>query len=205
VTELAPELRITPVLREFFERAGEKSPVFRKLLEDPRLPGPLKESPYLMAMLQNTATVTKLHAADIPNYLAPTAEAILDCRLLPGTPDEEMVEVVRRAVDDERVAIDILQRSGSGESSWGSAWFEGIERALSSLAPGSITAPFLLPASTDLSFFREKGIPCYGIFPGLFTFGEIDRIHGANERVSLENLGLAYRATAAILERWLAG
>ena len=43
------------------------------------------------------------------------------------------------------------------------------------------------PGATDSRFFRSLGIPCYGVQLEA-SIEAIDRIHGHNERTSIESL-----------------
>ena len=43
-------------------------------------------------------------------------------------------------------------------------------------------------ATSDSRFFRQLGIPVYGICPVLFSLGDISMIHGIDEKISVENV-----------------
>lgn len=64
-------------------------------------------------------------------------------------------------------------------------------------------APTLTPVTTDARFFRERGIPSYGV--GLFdrsvTFPEmLAMFHGVDERVSEESVRATTRFLASVVE-----
>ena len=54
--------------------------------------------------------------------------------------------------------------------------------------PGALAVASLLFGASDSRFFREKGIPCYGVCPMLITLEDLGRVHGIDERISVENM-----------------
>lgn len=57
--------------------------------------------------------------------------------------------------------------------------------------------------ATDMRYFRELGITAYGFFPVMMSVEDLRRMHGANERISIENLLKGLDATKEIV-RFLA-
>jgi acetylornithine deacetylase/succinyl-diaminopimelate desuccinylase-like protein len=49
----------------------------------------------------------------------------------------------------------------------------------------------MLTSSTDSPKFRAVGITAYGFEPFKLDDGELDRAHGDDERISVENVGFA--------------
>jgi carboxypeptidase PM20D1 len=54
--------------------------------------------------------------------------------------------------------------------------------------PNALTVASLLFGASDSRFFRSKGIPCYGVCPMLVSLEEFNRIHGIDERVSVDSM-----------------
>lgn len=54
--------------------------------------------------------------------------------------------------------------------------------------PGVPVTPLLLSGVTDCHFFRDKGLPCYGFMPFKLTGREASRMHGNDERTSVDNM-----------------
>jgi acetylornithine deacetylase/succinyl-diaminopimelate desuccinylase-like protein len=50
--------------------------------------------------------------------------------------------------------------------------------------------PYLFQAGTDATPWRNRGVPVYGIYPYPITAEELTRMHGNDERVSIESLRL---------------
>ena len=48
--------------------------------------------------------------------------------------------------------------------------------------------PYLFQAGTDAAAWRSRGIPVFGIYPYPISNDELRRMHGNDERVSVESL-----------------
>jgi acetylornithine deacetylase/succinyl-diaminopimelate desuccinylase-like protein len=73
--------------------------------------------------------------------------------------------------------------------------------------PGAHAAPMVLPGFTDSRWFREAFPDCvaYGFFPQrkMDLFEAAPLIHGADERIPIEDLGFAARFFADLAPRVL--
>ena len=70
------------------------------------------------------------------------------------------------------------------------------------MCPGAIVLPKMSNGATDSTFFRNAGVPVYGV-SGIFTeFGD-NRIHGRDERLLkrsfYERLEFLYRLTRSVV------
>ena len=54
--------------------------------------------------------------------------------------------------------------------------------------PGAEVTPYLFQAGTDAGAWRNRGVPVYGIYPYPITADELTRMHGNDEKVSIESL-----------------
>ena len=71
-------------------------------------------------------------------------------------------------------------------------------------APDAVVAPALLVAFTDNWVFRRCGLHGYGFGPFVLDEGELTRIHGNDERISIENVREGVRSYVELL-RGVAG
>ena len=204
------EFILLPVTEAFLGSLSEHSPLVSRLtsraVKVPFIRGsvtsPLEKYPYIRAMFRNTLAATRITSGQADNVLAGHVEAILDCRLLPGMSGLGFVAKLERLVDDERVQIRVLHHANANESDFNDPHFKELTSAITEVCPGALVTPFLLPAHTSLGHFRELGIPCFGIFPGLFKQESLNLIHGDNERVSIEQLDLAYEIILKFINRY---
>ncbi len=144
--------------------------------------------PFLHAMLANTIALTELHAGQQPNVRPDRAEAVLDCRLLPGTDPDAFIEQLRQQASEPALEIEVILREKHGESPLDVPVFEVVRQVLSRNFPGAAIAPVILPGISDSRFFRAEGIPTVGIPHALFKLDDMKLVHGIDEKLSVENL-----------------
>ncbi len=144
-------------------------------------------------MLRNTFSPTMVNAGQGQNVIPATAEAYIDCRLVPGVTLDDLREELTRVIDDPEAEIEFVKASVGTQSSQDSALFEAIRDAVVSERPDAIVVPYLTSGGTDCKHFRPRGITCYGHIPFELNDKELEGIHGIDERVSLENLKRALR------------
>lgn len=207
-TEYESELLTLPVTERFLQSMSYKSQklsrIIKRALKLPLIGKhihlPLQDNAYLHAMFRNTVAVSQISGSSAKNVLAKKAGAILDCRLLPGVDIDEFIVDLKNTINDERVKIEIIRQSPSNETAFSNESFDRIRRAIEDVFNDAEVTPFLFPASTDLKYFRAHNIPCFGIFPALFSQSELNRIHGADERIAIKQLVDAYNVVSRFLE-----
>jgi acetylornithine deacetylase/succinyl-diaminopimelate desuccinylase-like protein len=151
-------------------------------------------------MLRNLVTPTMLRASDKENVIAQTAEAGLDMRLLPDEDVGAFVAGLERIIDDERVRLEIPDAvEKSSVSPFAGGFYDALAGVLKRHVPESVSVPMLTPGATDSCFFRRKGVAAYGLMPIVIDSGEISRMHGIDERISLENLQLGTQIVYDVL------
>ncbi|USU13844.1 M20/M25/M40 family metallo-hydrolase [Sphingomonadaceae bacterium OTU29THOMA1] len=149
-------------------------------------------------LLRNTIVLTMLQSGLKPNIIPGVAEATLNARLMPGTDIDAFLNRVRTAIGDDRIKVSVLEgdkraseiraRSNIAPSSLDTDLYRSIERAAKGRWPSVTLLPTLLVASTDATPWRERGVPVYGIAPFPTEGSDAKRIHGDDERVSLEGI-----------------
>jgi acetylornithine deacetylase/succinyl-diaminopimelate desuccinylase-like protein len=157
--------------------------------------GPLKPD-YLQALLRDTIAPTMLSGSLKVNVIPSTAEAGLDCRLLPGTDAQAFLRRMKTLLADKRIAIDFIEKPDTGPISPtnGEAW-DAIQKVVAQDFPNTFAVPWMSTGGTDSRFLREKGVPAYGFVPIVLDVRERERIHGVDERLSVENLNRGIQAT----------
>ena len=83
-----------------------------------------------------------------------------------------------------------VARCATATAAWDGPLFRAIEAACADFAPNAIVAPSICVGGTDARYFRERGVPAYGLVPCLFDAEDLKGYHGINERLSLANLRL---------------
>ena len=187
---------ITPLIAEYFKQLaaswdflmpyvhdGDSATLIEILIQNGML-----EIPQMAAMLKNTISLNLLHSGNKINVIPDTAEAELDIRLLPGTDPEAVVAEIKSALGDDDIKVESSRASRASESSVDSEDFDIIKKVHLEHFPGALAVASLLYGASDSRFFREKGIPCYGVCPMLITLDDLGRVHGIDERISEENM-----------------
>ena len=123
------------------------------------------------------------------NVIPAEAEAELDIRALPDEDLERFLAMLRELIDDPAVEVTdpTSMRPAAPPSSLDSELFHALERVQQEMFPSAITLPTMLVAATDSAQLRAKGVQAYGV--GMIR-DELSGVHGTDERISIEGLGL---------------
>jgi len=153
------------------------------------------------ALVRNTVAITVLEGGSQTNVMPAEASAHLDARLLPGESCAEFSAEIEAVIGDPRIELETLLAFDSDSGSpVDTPLFAALERVAERIDPGALVMPRAIAGFTDAHYFRRLGIAAYGFVPRWLPPRESLGIHGANERVSIENLERGVEATVAILE-----
>jgi acetylornithine deacetylase/succinyl-diaminopimelate desuccinylase-like protein len=160
--------------------------------------GPL--SRIIGATVRDTANPTMLSAGYKANVIPSTAEAVVDCRVLPGRQEAFEREVDQLLGPD--VSREWVTLLPGVETSFDGDLVAAMGAALRAEDPDSRAVPYMLSGGTDAKAFSERlGIRCFGFAP-LRLPPELDfasLFHGIDERVPIESLSFGAR----VLDRFL--
>lgn len=160
----------------------------------------LEENPSINALLRNTVTCTIISGGEKINVIPTEAQAAFDARILPTEKHESFYSRIKRIAGSE---VEVIPTSEKFEkayySNYRTKYFEAIEREIKGIFGQISVLPYMTTGATDLRYFRALGIPSYGFFPIVLTKDEIIRMHGTNERISLENILRGYQVTKNII------
>ena len=125
------------------------------------------------------------------NVIPERAEMSFDCRLLPDTDERAFVSNLEQLINDPGIRLDVTWPDAQpATAAWDDPLFRALEAACGDYAPGAIVAPSICVGGTDGRYFRQRGIPTYGLLPSLFDAEDLKGYHGINERLSIDNLRL---------------
>jgi carboxypeptidase PM20D1 len=199
---------VLPEVQEFFSRVGPLLPGdvgagyddLERNLRDPAFRARFVENRHFAAMVRTTFAVTMLQGSEKSNVIPPEATAQLDCRMLAGDDPEEIAAWVRRAIDDEHVEVRIAREPKVPNlSPPDTELYKAMADTLRRRVPGAVVVPMIFVAFTDNWVFRRCGLHGYGFSPFVIEESELQRIHGNDERISLENLREGVRAQTEML------
>jgi len=201
-------LRVLPETREYFRALASVLPGdtgrgledVERSLGDPAFRARFLAHPHHAALVRTTFAVNMLKGSEKRNVIPPEAVADLDCRMLAGDDPEEIRAWVERVVADSQVAVEITGEAKQPNlSPPDTELYKHMADTLRRRAPGVVVTPEILVAFTDNWVFRRMGLHGYGWSPFVCDEGELRRIHGNDERLSLENIREGVRAYTEML------
>lgn len=191
--------RITPPVREMLRSVGPEMPlVTRVALANYSLFKPLillifSQKPTTAAMIRTTMAATVARAGDAPNVLPLEAEAVINCRLLPGDSGEDLLahigKIAQKSCPREEFELTpLIMNEASALSPGKSAPYDRICRGVNRIYPNALVTPYLMLGGSDSRQFTDLSPHVYRFMPVFMTKEELDTIHNRNERISLESL-----------------
>jgi len=201
-------LRVLPEVGEYFARlgsvmagnAGRGYDDLERSLREPGFRRAFLAKRHQAAMLRTTFAVTMLKGSEKRNVIPPEAVADIDCRMLRGDDPDEIVSWVRGVVADDRVEVNAIGTPKVPNASPpDTELYKALGEALRRRAPGVVVAPDILVGFTDNWVFRNCGLHGYGFSPFVLGEEEWRRVHGNDERISIENLEQGVRCHTEML------
>jgi acetylornithine deacetylase/succinyl-diaminopimelate desuccinylase-like protein len=193
-------LTVHPTVQAFLDRMSELTGL--EFPEDDlegslRKLGPL--SRIVGATVRDTANPTMLKAGYKANVIPSSAEAVVDCRVLPGRQEAFLREV------DELIGPDVTREWVTDlppvETEFEGPLVDAMIAALQAEDPGAEAVPYMLSGGTDAKAFSKLGMRCFGFAP-LRLPPDLDfasLFHGIDERVPVDALKFGTR----VLDRFL--
>jgi acetylornithine deacetylase/succinyl-diaminopimelate desuccinylase-like protein len=192
-----PPMRLNETTREFFARLAKISPPDEAYLythlDDPAVQEKLRATRIAYnSMLRTSVVPTIINGGFRENVIPAEAEATLDVRALPDENIDTLMATMRQIINDPEVELARLPggqaRPVASPSGIHNEMFTALERAQQKIFPGAITLPLMQTGATDSAQLRAKGVNAYGIGVPMDDDG-LRRVHGNDERVSLDELG----------------
>lgn len=187
--------RLTPVSQQMFDAIApamsfpERVVVTNRWLSTPLLIAMLEGAPSSAAMLRTTTALTMFEAGIKDNVLPDTASAVVNFRLLPGDSAEALMAHIHDTIDDQRVAVQWLQAPNEASPispTQGPAW-EILSRSIAQSLPEAVISPYLMLGASDATHFTGLTPAVYRYSPIVLTPQSLDRIHGVDERIAVDN------------------
>ncbi len=162
----------------------------QRLLKNPadsRAAARFAETPAVNSRLRTTCVATQLEAGHAENALPQRASATVNCRIMPGRPPAEIQAVLGEVIGNADVSITPVRKpTPSPASPLSEAVMAPIMRITEELWPGTPVVPVMSTGATDGLFFRNAGIPVYGV-SGIFSDIDDVRAHGRDERIGVDD------------------
>jgi acetylornithine deacetylase/succinyl-diaminopimelate desuccinylase-like protein len=213
-------VELNAVTRTYFERrapleAPQTKADMNAILHNPPDPAAverLSRDPRYNSLLRTTCVATRFSAGHANNALPQTAQANVNCRILPGHSPEETRQALLRIFADPKITVRYLDAGQNAlDPAPDSKGFPTVlpppevlaplERVCAELWPGAPVIPEMETGASDSVRTMAAGIPSYGI-NGIGIDQDDIRAHGKDERVRVasffEGVDFYYRFLKAL-------
>ncbi len=189
--------RIPGLLRETFEPLMPDLPFhYRMALANLWLFGGVIENrlgyiPHTNAALRTTIAPTIFHAGIKENVLPQTANATINFRIHPNDNIREVLYYVQNTIDNDLIDLRVLDgaREPSPVTSTSSEAYQLMKHTIHEVFPAIPVAPAMFLAATDARHFTEVTDNLLRFRPIRARPDDRGRIHGTDERISVDNYG----------------
>jgi acetylornithine deacetylase/succinyl-diaminopimelate desuccinylase-like protein len=196
---------LNDVTRAYFQKLAEQeSPQdassIRAILASPpdmAAVARLSAEPSFNANLRTTCVATRLNAGHANNALPQTAQAIVNCRIFPGHPPEEIRQKLIEVFGDGQLTVKYVSDAGVVSDTAPNRKsisppapipevFKPLTHLVNAIWPGIPVTPLMENGASDSIYFAQAGIPCYGFSAIAMERGD-DRAHGRDERIPVDS------------------
>ncbi|MEN6529494.1 MAG: M20 family peptidase [Anaerolineaceae bacterium] len=157
------------------------------------------------ASIHTTTAPTIFHSGIKDNVLPSLAEAVVNFRILPGESVSSVCDRVRAVVNDDRVSFAPLPNNAwepSPVSPSDCSAYQHLTTVVRDLFPDTTCAPNAMLGATDSRHYHAISDRVYRFTPILVHKEDLERIHGINERLSLENMNHLVLFFYRLIQRW---
>jgi acetylornithine deacetylase/succinyl-diaminopimelate desuccinylase-like protein len=189
--------KLTDTTRLYFERMSkiEKGPMAADMAAilrhppDPQAIARLSSSTaFNNATMRTTCVATMVDAGHATNALPQRARAVVNCRILPGEPVDEVTRTLVRVLADDKIKLTPTHQAVLSPPPPLTREILGpAEKVSAELWPGVPLVPTMSTGATDGRFTNNAGIPTYGL-NGMFRDPDGSGVHGLNERIRVRSL-----------------
>ena len=215
---------LNPVTRAYFEQLSkveskQTADDMRAILRTPpdaEAIARLSKDPHYSATMRTTCVATRLNAGHANNALPQTAQAVVNCRILPGHSAEQVRQDLIRTFADAQIAVrfvdpatgEPLERASDKQTFSPIApppeILKPLERVASEMWPGAPVVPDMENGASDSIYTVAAGMPSYG-FSGIAIDHDDIRAHGKDERLRIssfyDGVEFYYRYLKALTSR----
>jgi acetylornithine deacetylase/succinyl-diaminopimelate desuccinylase-like protein len=202
-------VELNSVTRAYYEQTskvetGQRSQDMQAILKNPRdlaAAARLSHDPIDNGTLHTTCVATRVNAGHANNALPQMAQAIVNCRVLPGHSSEEIRQALIRVLDDPKITVRYVDDAGSvfdrapdkqalPPPPLRSDVMQALQKVTQQMWPGIPVIPDMSNGASDDVHTDAAGIPSYDVSGEAIDRDEI-RAHGRDERIRAE---ACYRA-----------
>jgi len=168
---------------------GQRFALTNTWLTGPLVRRQLAGNPSTNAMIRTTMAPTMLSGSSKPNVLPAASTAVINFRLLRGDTMESVITQVERIIDDPGIEVRPLgpYAPPSPISDTETEMFGLLHRSIKGFYPDVLVSPYLVMAATDARHYTGLSDQVFRFMPVMMTGDDLARLHGVNERISMQN------------------
>lgn len=162
----------------------------------------LNQQPATRAAIRTVQVPTRLDAGVKDNVIPTAARATINYRILPSHSVQQVRQHIRAAIGDLPVTVKAGQTSPpTSVSETRDSTFRLLQRTIRQVTSDSVVvAPYLVPGATDSRYYAEATDHVYRLIPYTLTPDDRGRIHGVDERISIEDYKTVVRYYVRLIE-----
>jgi acetylornithine deacetylase/succinyl-diaminopimelate desuccinylase-like protein len=152
----------------------------------------LSQDPIDHSIMHTTCVATRLSAGHANNALPQTAQANVNCRIVPGHSTEEIRQELEKVVADPKISVHevgaiggVTNRKSFAPPPLRPDVFQPLEKVVESMWPGLPVVPDMATGASDGVYTNAAGLPTYCVSAEAIDRDDI-RAHGRDERVRTE-------------------
>jgi acetylornithine deacetylase/succinyl-diaminopimelate desuccinylase-like protein len=196
---------LNAVTRAYFERmssleSGRTSADMKGVLQNPPDAGAIERLsaiPKYNAIMRTTCVATRLSGGHANNALPQSAEAIVNCRILPGHSAVEIRQQLVHILNEPKVSVRYVTNAGEVQDTASDVKavppmvlqpevMQPLERLVARMWPGIPVIPEMEAGASDGKITSEAGLPTYGLNGIAIDINDV-RAHGKDERVAVDS------------------
>jgi carboxypeptidase PM20D1 len=181
---------------------GMRAVVANRWLFESILLSRLEREPATNAIIRTTTAPTLLPESGTKvNVIPRRAKAMVNFRILPGDTIQGVKDQVDQIINDADVKLTQHDHSveASPISDQQSPAFQTLHRTIRQVFPDTVVAPSLVIAGTDSKHYEQIAENSFRFIPMRLEKDDLKRIHGRDERISIENYGEIIRFYVQLL------
>ena len=191
---------LTNITRAYYERmskiaTGQRAADMLAILKNPpdmAAVARLSQDPIDHSVMHTTCVATRLSAGHANNALPQTAQANVNCRIVPGHSTEEIRQELEKVLADPKISVRELGGIGGVTNRKSYAppplrpdVFQPLEKVVESMWPGLPVIPDMATGASDGIYTNAAGMPTYCVSGEAIDRDDI-RAHGKDERVRVD-------------------
>jgi carboxypeptidase PM20D1 len=188
--------RLSDLTKAYFKAAGPITPgqagqMMQRYADDPadqEAYDYLHAQPEYVGQVGTTCVATMLRGGHAPNALPQSATVNINCRVFPGETVDSVQSTLVKVIDDPQAQVKLVSHPVPSDASpLRDDVMKALRKAIDLRAPGLPIVPSMSAGATDSLYFRNLGVPSYGV-GGEFMHPKDIFWHGLNERVPVASI-----------------